>query len=128
MVRGLQVQQTCRAVGLGWDVLSPSRGLGQEECVGKYRSDNPRGRQESLGLLEVLRSTVARWASVESQMALAPVLLAVAEPAATHQGTAPDPAPSATRGGASAERGVDRGFYERHPLRGPTVSDLEYSG
>ena len=30
--------------------LSPSRGLGQEGCVGNYRADNPRGRQESLGL------------------------------------------------------------------------------
>jgi hypothetical protein len=60
------------------------------------------------------------------QTVLARVLPAAAEPVTTHQEAAHGSVPSAACGGAVAQCGVGRGVYERHALRRPTVSHLEY--
>lgn len=94
------------------DVLPASRRLGATGCTRDRRPHHARGDQESLGLLEVLRSTAARWASLESETVVAGVLPAPAEPAAADQETAPSSPASAARGGASAQCGVGGGFHE----------------
>ena len=48
------------------DVLSASRGLGTARCAGDRGADDARGGEESLGLLEMLRSAPARRAWLES--------------------------------------------------------------
>lgn len=73
----------------GGDVLLYPRGLGPAGCVGDCRPDDSRGREESLGVVEVLRSTAARWASVESQTTLAGLLSAALEPAPPNEEAAP---------------------------------------
>ncbi len=94
------------------DVLPPPRGLGPARCAGDRRAHDACGGEESLGFLEVLRSTPAQWASVESQTALACVLPTAIEPATAHEETAARPGPSTARRRAATECGLGRGLYE----------------
>lgn len=100
----------------GWDepgdVLPASRRLGATGCTRDRRPHHARGGQESLGLLEVLRSTAARWASLESETVVAGVLPTPAEPAAADQEAAASPAPPPPYGHPAAECRVGRGLHE----------------
>lgn len=109
-------------------LLSAPRGLGPARCPGDRGPHDARGGQESLGLLEVLRSTPIEWPSVESHAAVAGVRPTPAEPPPSDQEAAPGSVPSATRGDAAAQRGVGCGFYERHAVWRTTIPDSQYSG
>ena len=111
--RGLPVQRACRGGGPGsGDVLPAPRGLGPAGCTGDRGADDARGREESLGLLEVLRSTPARWASVESQAVVAGLLPASLELATTDEEAAPGSVPPAARRGAAAQCRLGGGLHE----------------
>jgi hypothetical protein len=85
------------------DVLPAPRELGSAGHTGDRGVDDARGREESLGLLEVLRSTSARWASVESQAAMAGLLSAALELATPDQEAAPGSVPPAAHRRAAAQ-------------------------
>ena len=93
------------------------------------RSANHAGRDEiSLGVLEICGSVAEHRTSVEPQAALARVLPTPAEPATADEETAPGSASPASRGHPAPERGVGGGLHERHPIRRPTISDVQHSG
>ena len=64
---------------------------------------------------------------MESQAVVVGVLPAAAEPALADEETGADSAAPAPDGNLAVECGVGRRFHERHALRRPTVSDIEYS-
>ena len=53
---------------------------------------------------------------------------AAAESLPPDEETAPGSMPPVARGHPASGRSVGRRFYERHPLQGPMVWDIEYFG
>jgi hypothetical protein len=128
VLRVWQVWQSHRMFPWTWSILKPlSAGavMGFVLIVAKSYAGaaavRARGGEESLGLLKVLRSAPARWASVESQTALACVLPIATEPAT-------GPVPSTARRRAATECGVARGFYARYVIRRATIPDPQCAG
>ena len=106
-VNGPPVQRACRVVSMG-------RATYYRPLMDWARRDAPVIAalttlvEESLGLLEVLRSAAARWAPLESQTAVAGLLPASLEFPTTDEEAAPPSAASAARGGAPAQCRVGR--------------------
>ena len=74
----------------------------------------------------MLRSAATRWVSLEPEAALARVLSAAAESAASDEEATAGPSTPTVGRGAPAEYHVGGGLHERHALWRPSIPDAEH--